>query len=326
LNAITQITDSSLESVLEQYNIGTLVRYWSATNGIENSNFFLRTRSAAGDCEYVLTIMEQAPYSGASYVTLLKTLHTNGLAVAPPLVTRAGQNISQLAGKPAMLQHRLPGHHVRNPTLEQICSIARFTARMHLTASAASIKLPEYPRTHAWLTAQIAKVRGRLSFSDGELLNNSMQKVSSLLTRKDVEKLPQGAIHADLFRDNALFNSFGLSGVIDFHHAAQGYWIYDLAVLANDWCTDGTGLLDPDRTLALLRAYNSLRALCDAELWFFSDFTLYAALTFWLSRLAPALANGSTDLARKKNPEEFQRIVAHHIRHSFFVDARQLNS
>jgi homoserine kinase type II len=57
-----------------------------------------------------------------------------------------------------------------------------------------------------------------------------------------------------MFRDNVLFSERGLTGVVDFHHAATGYWLYDLAVVANDWCNDSGGVLDADRTLALLRA------------------------------------------------------------------------
>ena len=59
-----------------------------------------------------------------------------------------------------------------------------------------------------------------------------------------------------MFRDNVLFTERGLTGVVDFHHAATGYLIYDLAVAANDWCNDYDGVLDADRTLALLRAYH----------------------------------------------------------------------
>jgi homoserine kinase type II len=127
-----------------------------------------------------------------------------------------------------------------------------------------------------------------------------------------------------VFRDNVLFSERGLTGVLDFHHAAAGYWIYDLAVVANDWCNDNSGVLDPDRTLALLRAYHSVRPLTAMEVWFFPMFALYAATAFWLSRLTVAIRRTSDARLRTNNPEEFQRIVEQHAAHCYYLDARLL--
>ena len=96
-------------------------------------------------------------------------------------------------------------------------------------------------------------------------------------------------MHGDLFRDNVLFNEWGLTGVLDFHHAARGVLIYDLAVAANDWCTDSTGLMNPDRATTLLRAYHRIRPLSRSEIRLFPTFALYGALAFWLSRLAVSI-------------------------------------
>jgi homoserine kinase type II len=148
--------------------------------------------------------------------------------------------------------------------------------------------------------------------------------VSRALARSDVAALPQGAVHGDLFRDNVLFNEWGLSGVLDFHHAARGYLIYDLAVAANDWCTEADGALDPERTLALLRAYHGVRPLQRDELWHFPVFALYAGLAFWTSRLVVALEQRRGRAVRANNPEELQRVVAHHVAHFFYLDERRL--
>ena len=325
MNAVTQLDDSRLESVLTHYDIGNLLGYWPAANGIENSNFFVHTQHDDRQREFVLTIMEQPPYAGEGYIPLMHALAQQGLPVAPPLAAADGYFIQELAGKPAMLQTRLPGRHVYNPTRKQICSLARFMARMHSAIQAPSIKLPPYPRGVDWLREQVSKTQGMLPFADAALLTSTLHKVESLLARHDVQGLPQGMIHGDLFRDNVLFNSYGLSGVLDFHHAASGFWIYDLAVMANDWCTDAGGQLDPERTADMLRAYHQIRPLREVELWFFSSFALYAALAFWLSRLSAALAATRISAGRFKNPDEFKRIVEHHNRHSFYLDPRHLS-
>ena len=52
--------------------------------------------------------------------------------------------------------------------------------------------------------------------------------------------LPSGWIHSDLFHDNALFSASGVA-IIDLYSACQDNFIYDLAVLANDWCCSEEG-------------------------------------------------------------------------------------
>lgn len=324
MRALPQYHEPSLEETLSRYDIGTLRRYWQATNGIENSNYFVQTEDAGRHREFVLTIMEQAANAGEAYVPMMDTLYAGGLPVAPPLLNMAGLPIENLAGKPALLQQRLAGQHVYNPTIKQVCALARFVARMHLTMQRVDIKLPEYPRNATWLAERANIAKGYLPFSDQCLLDECVVKARSLLARGDVQALPQGMIHGDLFRDNVLFNEQGLTGVLDFHHAASGFWIYDLAVVANDWCNDTSGLLDPERTTAMLRAYHQIRPLTRAELWFFSSFALYAALTFWLSRLAVALNQKTAPLVRFKNPDDFKRIVQHHARCQFYLDPRRL--
>jgi homoserine kinase type II len=324
LNAVTEIQQPSLEEALSRYDIGRLVRYWQATNGIENSNYFIETDRDGQTQDFVFTIMEQAANAGPAYVPMMSALYDGGLPVAPPLCNMADLPLEEVAGKPAMLQQRLSGQHVYNPTVKQVSALARFIARMHLTMHRTEIVLPNYPRDEVWLADRAAMTKGYVPYSDQALLDASLAKTQSLLARADVQAMPSGMIHGDLFRDNVLFNEYGLTGVLDFHHAACGYWIYDLAVVANDWCNDASGRLDPERTTAMLRAYHHIRPLTDSELWFFSAFTLYAALAFWMSRLAVALDQKTAGSVRFKNPDDFKRIVQHHAAHQFYVDPRHL--
>ena len=326
LNAVTQVDNAELSATLAKYAVGTLVKHWPAANGIENSNYFVNTECDGKRQEFVLTLLEQPPNAGPGYVKMMHTLASRGLPVAPPIADQDGQSLNLAESKPTMLQPRLSGQHVYNPTAQHVSALARFVARMHLAIQDAQLVLPDYPRTEHWLSEKAADVSDYLCFNNQKLLQAAIQQATSLLKRGDVAKLPRGMIHADLFRDNVLYNEYGLAGVLDFHHASTGFWLFDLAVIANDWCTDGTGQLDPERTLALLRAYHKIRPLTDAELWFFSAFSLYAGLAFWLSRLSVWVdqVRHTPAATRHKNPDEFQRIVASHLRQSFYLDPRQL--
>lgn len=325
MNAVTQLAEEALEETLSRYDIGQLKRYWPAAGGIENSNYFVLTELAQRSREYVLTIMEQTPNAGQDYVAMMEALADNGLPVPVPLKNLAGMPIDHVMDKSAMLQHRLPGQHTYNPTGAQIQALARFTARMHQAMNRSAIELPQHPRQIAWLHQCLGLLDGKVAYADRVLAQDTCAKVEALLARQDVQTLPSGMIHGDLFRDNVLFSGNDLCGVIDFHHASSGYQIFDLAVAANDWCNDSAGQLNSERTLLLLKTYHSIRPLTPAEIWFFPTFTLYAALTFWLSRLTVAVRQQQGAALRNKNPDEFRRLVAQHSRHAFYIDERALS-
>lgn len=324
MNAVTELDPQRLERLAAEYEVGELIRHWPAAGGIENSNYFLVTRRAGEEHAYVLTVLERPAYAGEALIPLLDACVDAGLPVPAALRTRLGQPFADLDGKRVMLCPRLPGRHVYNPTQRQVQAVGRFLARFHRAALAADLALPAYPRGLDWLRRHAEQCRPYLPYSDATLMRETCAQLGRALARADVNALPQGAIHADLFRDNVLFNEWGLSGVLDFHHAARGFLIYDLAVAANDWCTDANGALDPERTLALLRAYHRLRPLTRQELWYFPLFALYGALAFWISRQVVALAQRRGERVRANNPAEFQRIVRHHTAHFFYLDERRL--
>ena len=328
MSAVLDTTAHQINDAIRNYNVGELQEYHLAGHGIENANYFVKTQvEDQRSREYVLTFVQQASNAGHLYAPMMEALFAQGLPVAPPLQqSQTSTENRDNHEQPILLQYRLPGSHTINPTLRQIEAIGRFTARMHICLARADFKLPAFPRTPEWLQQKTESWLTDLPYGDRRLLQDSLAKVTAFLARQDVHELPNGMIHGDLFRDNVLFNERGLTGVLDFHHAASGFWVFDLAVIANDWCTDNQGGLDPDRTLALLSAYHQVRPIQEQELWFFSSFSLYAALCFWVSRLLTVLearTNPEKQL-RTKDPNEFKRIVLHHLGHPLYIDPRLL--
>ncbi len=313
-----------LAQLLERYDLGRLESYWPATHGIENSNYFVRVASDQGSQEVVLSVLDRAPAAPAFLVPLLDTCEAAGLPIARIIRTRNGNSSDEILGRPTLIAPRLLGRHVLNPTRRHCESLGRFLARFHLATRHLAATATDHPRDSTWLSTQTGLVRRSIPYATAGLLECAVATATSLLGRRDVAALPRGVVHGDLFRDNALFTERGLTGVLDFHHAASGYLLFDIAVAMNDWCTDSSGLLDMDRMLALLRAYHRLRPLRKEELWFLGPFAVYAALSFWLSRLTVALRAASGESVRFKNPDEFRRIVQQHLAHAPYVDPRRL--
>jgi len=301
LSVYTPVSDAQAAEWLRNYSIGTLVALEPIKAGIENSNFFLTTTQG----RYVLTLFERLPAAELPfYLDLMAHLARHGIPSPAPIADLSDQYLQQLNGKPAALVTRLAGRSLEQPGEKECAELGALLARMHLAGRSYPAYL-ENPRGPKWWRFAAGEVRRFLSAPQAGLLDDEM----AFQAQHRFPDLPRGPVHADLFRDNALFEKGRISGVIDFYFAGVDCLLFDVAVCANDWCLDSSLGLEAARTQALVDAYEAARPLSALERDAWPVMLRAAALRFWLSRLYDFHLPRPGMLVHAHDPEHFRKIL-----------------
>ena len=301
----TPVSGVELDPWLAGFDLGTLIDLKGIAAGIENSNFFLTTTGGA----YVLTIFEKLSAEELPfYLNLTAHLAEAGVPCPGPIADRAGRNFSALKGKPAAIVRRLEGASRMAPGSADRALVASMLATMH-RAGATFRGHQDNPRGPHWWAQTAPRVTPFLDHARRALLEDELAYQSS--HRHD--RLPRGPIHADLFRDNVLFDQAALGGFIDFYFAGVDCLLFDLAVCVNDWCIEfsgeRSGELDAKATREFLAAYHAVRPLTRTEHVSWNVMLRAAALRFWLSRLFDFHLPRPGELITPHDPGHFERIL-----------------
>ncbi len=272
---------AKLEKYLVLFGVGDLVSFSAIESGIENSNYFVTTSQEGGTREFVLTIMEDLSFSDLPFFNnILNHLFNFGLPVPAPRQTLDGMTSTIFCGKPSVLFPRLEGTHLVTSQPAHCFQIGKVLADIHGALATTRLNRPN-PFDFNWMVRTLAEVEHLLRPEELQLLDHITNEYSEACELS----LPAGVIHGDLFRDNALFSNEKLTGVIDFYHACNDYFVQDIAIIINDWCISPSGLVDHVRREKLIEGYESVRQLESEEKEFLPCFQRAAAARFSLTRL-----------------------------------------
>lgn len=302
MSVFTPITTQELQAFLGHYAVGALQDFVGIEAGVENSNFFVNTSTG----RYVLTLFEQhSPNELSYFLQVMQHMARANLPIAAPIPTQAGSLLSECKGKPAALIMCLAGENLLTANLRQCAAMGELLAKIHLAGQSFALKrAPD--RGHHWRLQTAKRLLPLVDAEDRVLLSTSLERQQTL----QLSDLPQGLIHADLFRDNTLFIHDQISGVLDWYYACYDCWLYDLAIVVNDWCCVHEGALDPERLVSCLSAYQRIRPLTLLEAAQWQLMLEAAALRFWLSRLVAKLEPRVGSLVLQKDPLEFREKLA----------------
>lgn len=306
----TEINSQDASELLKEYDLGEFKSLHGIKAGIENSNFYLNTTKG----KWVLTVFErltedQLPF----YLKLTRHLEDKGLSVSAPVLTKDGRLYSRIKSKPCSIAPCIPGYTEENPTVGACEEMGVMLAKMHLAVKDFPLKQKNTKGLEFWLES-MPLLKPHIPCELFDLLEKEVNYQAKLQDSPKYKALDSGAVHADLFRNNALIIVDGIdehiSGVIDFYFACDAPFLYDLAVTVNDWCVNlEDGKFIKEKAQALMDGYSSVRPLSEDEHELWQDMLSAAALRFWVSRLYDFYLPRQASLLKPHDPSHFERIL-----------------
>jgi homoserine kinase type II len=310
----TVVDEVQAETLLHSLGLGELRSLRGIRAGIENTNYFATTTQG----EWVLTLFERLSREELPYfLRLMRHLAAADIPVPWPQGPSELDLVHTLSGKPAAVVTRLEGDPVNLPCEDHCAQLGSMLGRMHLAA--ASFPLTQaHQRGLAWWTQTLPQILPHVPANAARLLGEELHYQQAVAASAAGRSLPRGPIHADLFRDNAMFvagpNGDRLSGFLDFYFAGTDALLFDVAVCINDWCIEErSGRLIETQAQALLDAYRRERPMARGEWRLLPAMLRAAALRFWISRLWDWHLPRSASLLVPKNPEHFERVLLQRI-------------
>jgi homoserine kinase type II len=302
----TPVTEEQAALLMSQLGLGELTALKGIEGGIENTNYFASTDLG----EYVLTLFERLNHEQLPfYLFLMKHLAEKGIPVPNPAANRDGDILHTLNEKPTAVVNRLSGQSQLAPEAVHCAAVGTMLARMHLAGEDFNRSQPNL-RGLAWWNDTVPVVLPYLDEAQASLLQSELAYQNHIANGAAYQALPRGPVHADLFRDNVMFEGTALTGLFDFYFAGVDTWLFDLAVCMNDWCIElQTGEHASDRAQAMLEAYQVVRPLRPAERQLLPAMLRAGALRFWISRLWDFHLPRDAAMLKPHDPTHFERVL-----------------
>jgi len=308
----TKVSLKEARELLRRLQLGELRQLRGIEGGIENTNYFVTCDAG----EFVLTLFErltaeQLPF----YLHLMRHLAQAGIPVPDPQADKRGEILHSVCGKPAAVVNKLSGRSQLLPQGVHCAAVGGMLARMHLAGAGFDRQQPNL-RGLPWWNETAPVVLRHASPGQAALLQSELAYQNHIAASSDYTALPRGPVHADLFRDNVMFEGEQLTGFFDFYFAGIDSFLFDLAVCLNDWCIDWTsGAHDAARFDAMLAAYQTVRPLTAAERKLLPAMLRAGALRFWISRLWDYHLPREAALLTPHDPAHFERVLRQRIAH-----------
>ncbi len=310
----TEVSLQEASTLFTQLGLGQVTELKGCQGGIENTNYFVDCELNGLASRYVLTLFERLTHEQLPfYLYLMKHLAQGGIPVPDPQADKSGDILLTVLGKPACVVNCLRGASELAPSAAHCSTVGAMLARMHLAGRDYARQQPNL-RSLPWWNDTIVVVLPYLSPEQSQLIKSELAYQNHIAASSAYKALPRGPVHADLFRDNVMFEGGELTGFFDFYFAGVDSFLFDIAVCLNDWCIDlATGQPDAQRQSAFLQAYQAQRPFDAAEHALLPAMLRAGALRFWTSRLWDFHLPREASMLKAHDPAHFERVLRSRI-------------
>ena len=307
----TKLNKSEIEEIISLYKLKNLESFAPIEEGIENTNYVI----IANKKKYILTIFEKRvkeqdlPF----FCELISLLNKSGFKCPLPLLNLENSPISTFKRKKLTILTFISGKSKENLSNENCEDIGKEAAKLHLLTSNFKIHRKNALSIESWRN-MFENIKDKCIRIHKDLPNLIEANL------KDIEKnwpsnLPSGIIHADLFKDNIIFENNKVSGIIDFTFSCNDFYALEIAICFNALCFDGVKSnlsFNVTKAKKFIDGYSSIRKLSDQERNSIKILSQGAALRFLLTRVFDAINTVEGALVKIKDPIEYLKRLEFH--------------
>ena len=315
----TKLSKNQLEIFFSKYNLGKLINYKGIEEGIENTNYFIKTEKG----EYILTLYEKRveekdlPF----FIGLMKNLFDQKFPTPEPVINKNGNYISEINGKKAAVVSFLKGSAKKVLSPNDCFEVGLYTGKLHIITKNLSGKRENKLSIKSW-----RKIFDQVKEGCKKIHPDLPKLIEGNLI--DVEKnwpnnLPAGIIHADLFNDNIFFKNNKFSGFIDFYFSCNDFYAFEIAICFNALCFDGVKenlSFNVTKAKKFIEGYNEVRKISDEERKSIKVLSQGAALRFLLTRVFDYINIVDGAVVKIKDPIDYLKRLEFHKNAKSFED------
>ena len=304
----TKLEHKEVDRFLEQYNINNFKDFKEITEGVENTNYLIKTLGQ----DYILTIYEKRVDENdlPFFIKLLSILSENNFPCPKPIPNKNNEKINKIKNKNAALVTFLNGHSKTRITTEDCFEIGKITAQLHEITKKFNIYRKNNLSIESWQSIFDKIIKQKIDLN--ESIIKKTKNYLNFLKDKWPKELPQGIIHADLFPDNIFFTNNKVSGIIDFYFACNDFFAYEIAICLNSICFDNNSTFNMTKAKNLIDGYSSTRELSEDEKKYLPILSMGAAMRFFLTRLYDFYHTDNKANVKIKDPFEYLKKIEFH--------------
>ena len=304
----TKLEHKEVDRFLEQYDINNFKDFKEITEGVENTNYLIKTLGQ----DYILTIYEKRVDENdlPFFIKLLSILSENNFPCPKPIPNKNNEKINKIKNKNAALVTFLNGHSKTRITTEDCFEIGKITAQLHEITKKFNIYRKNNLSIESWQSIFDKIIKQKIDLD--ESIIKKTKNYLNFLKDKWPKELPQGIIHADLFPDNIFFTNNKVSGIIDFYFACNDFFAYEIAICLNSICFENNSTFNMTKAKNLIDGYSSTRELSEDEKKYLPILSMGAAMRFFLTRLYDFYHTDNKANVKIKDPFEYLKKIEFH--------------